>query len=144
MVRKVVLFWTLVVIVSSMATPSHAFLNRDCKNLKERVITNQKTYEKNWDSYQTAYGRWQELTDAFQKYDNPEAVNRLRMTLSQGNRIIADLSRFPKCLKPYADKQLRAELTKIASALKDLNGNKGFALLNNYLPVPIDYTKYLK
>ena len=125
-------------------TTAQGFLNRDCSNLKKRTIVNQVAYEKAWDKYQTAYGNWQEITDAGTKFRSPEAVNRLRATLKIAEKTLNDFNKFPKCLKAGKWSGIPTELGKIASAYKDLDGNLGFALYKNYLATPIDYTSYLK
>lgn len=137
-------FVLLVIHLSINTSPSHAFLNDQCNDLRASIATQQGKYERHWDQYQTAFGRWQELTDAYKKFDNPVAVNRLRMTLNQASRMLAQLKMSPKCLKPYSLKQITAEQTQIRSAIQDLNGNKGFALMRNYLPQPINYLRHIK
>jgi len=126
------------------ASPAEGFLNRDCSNLKKRTIANQKSYEKAWDKYQTAYGNWQEITDAGTQFRSPEAVNRLRATFRIAEKTLNDLNKFPECLKKGKWVGIPSELGRIASAYKDLDGNLGFALYKNYLSSPIDYTSYLK
>ena len=127
-----------------LAPPADAFLNRDCSNLKKRTVANQAVYEKYWDKYQTAYGEWQKITDSTKKFMNPEAVNRLRITFRQAEKIVQDFNKYSKCLKPSNFSQIPTELGNIGIAYKDLDGNLGFALFKNYLPIPVDYLRYLK
>jgi len=143
---RLILGLVLSLLISLLSFPSAAegFLNRDCSNLKKRTIVNQNAYVKAWDKYQTAYGNWQELTDSYKKFENPEAVNRLRATLKVAEKTLIDLKRFPKCLKGGKWSGIPTELGRITNAYKDLDGNLGFALYKNYLPIPIDYTSYLK
>lgn len=125
-------------------TSADGFFNRDCSNLKKRTITNQKTYERNWDKYQSAYGRWQAITDSWKKYNNPEAVNRLRVTLKVAQTTLQDLGKYPKCIQPTQVSNIQKELSDISVAFRDLDGNSGFALFKNYLPSPNNYIGYLR
>lgn len=127
-----------------LPTSADGFFNRDCSNLKKRTITNQKTYERNWDKYQSAYGRWQAITDSWKKYNNPEAVNRLRVTFKVAQTTLQDFQKYPKCIKATQISKVQRELFDISVGFKDLDGNRGFALYKNYLPSPIDYLSYLK
>jgi len=134
----------LVLMLSLSTPPAESFLNRDCGNLKKRTIANQKLYDKAWDKYQTAYAKWQAISNTKQKFQNPVAVNRLRATFQIAEGILQDLNKFPKCLNSASYARIPMELGLIKNAYKDLDGNLGFALFNNYLSSPIDYRKYLK
>lgn len=127
-----------------VTSPAQGFLNRDCSNLKKRTIANQAVYEKYWDKYQTALGEWQKITDSTKKFMNPEAVNRLRITFRQAEKILQDLNKYPKCLNATNFAKIPTELGNIKIAYKDLDGNMGFALYKNYLSIPVDYIRYLK
>jgi hypothetical protein len=138
------LFILALTFVFLLPTSADGFFNRDCSNLKKRTVINQKTYERNWDKYQSAYGRWQAITDSWKKYDNPEAVNRLRVTFKVAQTTLQDLGKYPKCVKATQLPSIQRQLFDISLAFKDLDGNGGFALFKNYLPSPIDYLSYLK
>ena len=96
---KRILWATLTVFVLSIAVPSptQAFFNRDCANLKKRVNTNQIKYEKAWDKYQTALGKYQAIKDPPYGADQ-EVANRLRVTYSTIEVMLIDMAKFPKCL----------------------------------------------
>ena len=127
-----------------LPTPAHALFNRDCSNLRNRTITNQKAFDVSWDKYQTAYGKWQRLTDATMKFQNTEGVNRLRATLMISEKTLLDLRTNSKCVKTALVSGISLDLAAINKAYQDINGNGGFALMNNYLQRPIDFLSYLK
>ena len=138
------IFVVILTLAFLMPASADGFFNRDCSNLKKRTITNQKTYEQSWDKYQSAYGRWQSITDPLKKYNNPEAVNRLRVTFKTAQATLQDLGKYPKCIQPTQISNIKMELSEIYLAFRDLDGNGGFALFKNYLPSPVDYRSYLK
>jgi hypothetical protein len=77
--------------------PAEALFNRDCSNLKKRVSANQVKFEKSWDKYQTALGRYQALRNPPYGADQ-EVANRLRVTWVSIETILIDMAKFPKCL----------------------------------------------
>ena len=93
--KKVVI---LVILFSLfLPTPAQAFLNRDCSNLKKRVNTNQVKYEKAWDKYQTALGKYLAIQNPRVGAER-EVANRLRVTYSAVEVILLDMKKYPKCL----------------------------------------------
>jgi hypothetical protein len=89
----------IVVIALSLflPTPAQAFLNRDCSNLKKRVGTNQVKYERAWDKYQTALGKYEAIRNP-RPGTGSEVANRLKVTYSVSELILLDMKKFPKCL----------------------------------------------
>lgn len=76
---------------------AEAFFNRDCSNLKKRVSSNQVKFERAWDKYQTALGRYQAIQNPPYGADQ-EVSNRLRVTWISIETILKDMAKFPKCL----------------------------------------------
>lgn len=138
------LFAGIIVIALMLPIPAQGFFHRDCNNLKSRTTANQKEYNISWDKYQTAFGRWQRIKDSMMKYEGTEAINRLRATMKIAEKSLLDFKSYSKCIKATKYAGLTRELKEIRNAYKDIEGNGGFALYNNYLPSPIDYLSYLK
>jgi hypothetical protein len=78
-------------------TSAEAFFNRDCSNLKQRVSANQIKFERSWDKYQTALGKYQAIRNPPYGADQ-EVANRLRVTWISIETILKDMAKFPKCL----------------------------------------------
>lgn len=78
--------------------PAQAFFNRDCSNLKKRVNTNQVKYERAWDKYQTALGKYAAIKNP-RPGTGVEVANRLRVTYSVSEKILLDMKKHPKCLR---------------------------------------------
>ena len=132
---------TILLVIFSMTLPSPAqgFLNRDCSNLKKRVGANQVKYERAWDKYQTALGKYQAIKDPPVGADQ-EVANRLRVTYTAIEVILQDMGKYPKCLsKP---------LVTIGKNLSDVQRFKKeyvfFRFGSGPLPEIFDFRTYLK
>lgn len=102
----------IVAILLSVLTPVSAegFFNRDCPNLKKRVVKLQKQSDRAWDKYITAIGRGNKSL----YYSSDEVVIRLRNLAGIGIRITDDMKRYTKCISPnYIAAQWNTELKKI-------------------------------
>jgi hypothetical protein len=122
-----------------MPIPAQAFLNRDCSNLKKRVNTNQAKYEKAWDKYQTALGKFKAIKEPPLGAEE-EVANRLRVTYSVIEVILLDMRKYPKCLS--------RPLTLINKNLVDTQRKKDeyvwFRFGGGPLPEIFDFRTYLK
>lgn len=105
----------LFVIISCLAQPANAFLNRDCSNLKKRVATYQKQSDKSWDKYQSAVGRSQD----FKVYaKGTEVINRGLELARLGLLATSDMRKYKKCVvnTAFVDKlyyQLISQRTRL-------------------------------
>jgi hypothetical protein len=91
----------LIVLSLFLPAPAQAFLNRDCPNLKKRVNANQVKYEKVWDKYQTALGKYKARGSRYGA--NVEVANRLRVTYTAIEVILLDMYKYPKCVRPSSN-----------------------------------------
>jgi len=135
--KRITIF--LVIFSLSLPSPAQAFLNRDCSNLKKRVSANQVKYEKAWDKYQTALGKYKAIEEPPVGADQ-EVANRLRVTYSAIEVILLDMKKYPKCLS--------RPLTSINKNLVDIQKKKGeyvwFRFGSGPLPDIFDFRTYLK
>jgi hypothetical protein len=135
--RKTVI--VLIVFSLFLPSPAQAFLNRDCSNLKKRVNTNQIKYEKTWDKYQTALGKYKAIRNPRSGAD-VEVANRLRVTYKAIEVILLDMKKYPKCL--------RASSIMVNKNLVDVQKKKEeyvfFRWSGAPLPEIFDFRTYLK
>ncbi len=118
--------------------PAEAFFNRDCSNLKKRVSANQIKFEKSWDKYQTALGRYQAIRNPPYGADQ-EVANRLRVTWISIETILKDMKKFPKCLS--------VPIQTVNQNLAEINVKKSEYVSFRYeapLPGTYDFRNYLK
>jgi hypothetical protein len=118
--------------------PAEAFFNRDCSNLKKRVIANQFKAESAWDKYQTALGRYQAIRNPPYGADQ-EVANRLRVTWTAIETILKDMPKYPKCLA--------IPLKTVNQNLVDIKARKSEYVSFRYnapLPEMYDFRTYLK
>jgi len=126
------------------ASPAESFLNRDCANLKKRVVANQKKYEKAWNTYQDVLARWinsrpegSELFATSQPVMNRfQQVGKIQLT------IMDDFSKYPKCIKMDGSTNWPSQRKSLANLLATVDF---FALYyGNYFSSIYDFTKKIK
>jgi hypothetical protein len=136
----------IVLIVFSLfiPAPAQAFFNRDCSNLKTRVTTNQVKYEKAWDKYQTALGKYEAIRDP-RPGTGSEVANRLKVTYSVSELILLDMKKYPKCLS-VPTIVVNRNLTKIQKDKDRTDWIKSFGpdLFAPSIPEIFDFRTYLK
>ena len=128
----------VVCLVLLQPVPAEAFFNRDCSNLKMRVSTNQVKFEKAWDKYQTALGRYQAIRNPPYGADQ-EVANRLRVTWISIETILIDVAKFPKCLS--------LPIQTVKQNLSEIKVQKSKYVSFRYgapLPEIYDFRTYLK
>jgi len=131
------------------ASPAESFLNRDCANLKKRVVANQKKYEKAWDTYQTTLADWKHnksmssddltfyLTTTYQP-----TMNRFQQVGKLQVKIIDDMIKYPKCIKMDGSTNWPSQRKSLANLLATVDF---FALYTgNYFSSIYDFTKKIK
>ena len=91
--------------------PADALFNRDCSNLKKRVVKLQSQSDKAWDKYVTSIGKAKNKSYFM---DGDEIFIRLRALVDIGLVITGDMKKYPKCISPtYIGAQWQTELKNI-------------------------------
>lgn len=131
-------------LVTVAPNPGNAFFNRDCSNLKKRVMSDQDKYEKAWNLYQQALANWiNSKPKATEMWTTSAPVmNRFKQVGAVQVGIIDDLLKHPKCLKSGGAGSWTIEKQNLTKLLKTVDYMSLY--FNNYFSSVVDYRKALK
>ena len=111
--------------------PADALFNRDCSNLKKRVVKLQSQSDKAWDKYVTSIGK---ATNKSLFIEGDEIIIRLRALVDIGLVITEDMKKYPKCISPtYIGAQWHTELKNIRLEKAFFKSDLPFQSQFNYL-----------
>ncbi len=72
-----------------------------------------------------------------------EPINRLKRTVEISEKIWMDFQKNTKCINVFKSRTV-TELNQIGAIKRDLDGNRGFALMKNYLTTPANHLVFIK